>query len=868
MGLHDGHLLWTLHHFVQWIPHPLKPLIISPRRALDLLRQQKGAEDGLGKAFSKSDDRIICVFPSASHWAVLFGQLHVSHLQWTYCDGLPDLAAFEATRLAALISEALVLDWSIEPMHIIRQQDDHTCGSIALLHVGVLLGLFGLPSHQAILDLHGWLLSHPALGLPGIDPWIYGSGPTELQAQLAALLATKGVPSSQAADRAAAALKKLQASAVQSALSQANPWQALKALTTKPGCGFQFVLKTELQAHIDSKAKSKHGAHISVQKKQKDKRPSKPDVPGALLDPETLLLNPAHFVDDEGDQVAQIKLSQVTADARGIAIASLNDTLPYLKERKNISSDALAILITEEIPPQLKATANVTAIRFPVTYLPTQDPLLIHGSLLQLGDHPVTRQSLNDPVKAMDIVETHVLKIQMFRDELSSLWDAIASSPVRQLFTLVPLLRLCTSVSCDHRCGHFHAAVEDSMDQVVHEIWGRRFQSIEGRSTPAPQADIFLVFLRIAAPALPDLVKIVVEGVYLEPRANGLKATDPDYSVIWLPGTDRDAAVHRLKLTTHGLSLVRMKTRFGIRVLSSYEESAFRELRPGDSFLKVAVTKVFKIHPLPHGLQRQQIVKLLSEWNWQARPLQPARGSAEGGSWEIGASVEPPNNVMPAFQRDVLISLVKDKSRDAQPPPALVAPARAQRHLRSQVPPAIPSNSAVTSDPWQAPEQDPWANFHSTQATPASSAKRYDVLAEKLKTDLQASLGQQLGAQLQEAHSSSSSHDHMRLQKLETDMEEIKAHQSTFHTWFKETGTRLASQDEQLGQLQSSVLQNQQDLRSVRAEVHTSAESLHQAMQLSFGTMKSDLSSELTGAMTSQMDRIEAMLSKRQRSES
>ena len=36
-------------------------------------------------------------------------------------------------------------------------------------------------------------------------------------------------------------------------------------------------------------------------------------------------------------------------------------------------------------------------------------------------------------------------------------------------------------MQCDHKCGRYHAAVEDCLDQVVHEIWARRFQTLEGR---------------------------------------------------------------------------------------------------------------------------------------------------------------------------------------------------------------------------------------------------------------------------------------------------------------------------------------------------------------------------------------------------
>jgi hypothetical protein len=100
----------------------------------------------------------------------------------------------------------------------VTQMDDHTCGTVALLHVGALLGLFGLPMHD--------------------NPWIYGSGPSQgdIQASLAAVLATKGIPSSLAADRAAAAIKKLGSTAITQAMNQSNAWQALKTLTTRPGC--------------------------------------------------------------------------------------------------------------------------------------------------------------------------------------------------------------------------------------------------------------------------------------------------------------------------------------------------------------------------------------------------------------------------------------------------------------------------------------------------------------------------------------------------------------------------------------------------------------------------------------------------------
>ena len=142
---------------------------------------------------------------------------------------------------------------------------------------------------------------------------------------------------------------------------------------------------------------------------------------------------------------------------------------------------------------------------------------------------------------------------------------------------------------------------------------------------------------------------------------------------------------------------------------AAHEEQAHKEIRPGTDYIKVNVAKIFRLHPLPHSLQRQQMAKLLGEWEWLAKPLQPARGSAEGGAWEVGSATLPPNNVMTAFNQDVLISLIRDR-KNPEKSPSVVGPIRVQRHLRRD-PPAAPAASSH-QDPWQTnPETDPWNSW-------------------------------------------------------------------------------------------------------------------------------------------------------------
>lgn len=98
------------------------------------------------------------------------------------------------------------------------------------------------------------------------------------------------------------------------------------------------------------------------------------------------------------------------------------------------------------------------------------------------------------------------------------------------------------------------------------------------------------------------------------------------------------------------------------------------------------------------------------------------------------------------------------------------------------------------TDPWQSPQQDPWQSWKgSTGGADANHFERCDALVDKLTTDVQASIQQQGGSHGDDVADAG-------INKLETDMEEIKAHNATFHNWFKETGNRLARQDEQLAE--------------------------------------------------------------------
>ena len=158
----------------------------------------------------------------------------------------------------------------------------------------------------------------------------------------------------------------------------------------------------------------------------------------------------------------------------------------------------------------------------------------------------MSRRDVADPLDEMDVTSTAVLKVQLYRDEVPAEWATVASSPIKQLIALVPKFPRCSNVHCDFKCGMYHLRVEENFDQVIHEIWGRRFQTLEGKATSADQSALFQVFLRVAAPALSELVASIVEGIYMEPRADASRTPDPILRHLWIPGANRDMAHHKL----------------------------------------------------------------------------------------------------------------------------------------------------------------------------------------------------------------------------------------------------------------------------------------------------------------------------------
>ena len=216
---------------------------------------------------------------------------------------------------------------------------------------------------------------------------IFASGITELtpeqQAKLKHLLHEHGVPADKVDERSAFVVQKLGAAAIVAAFVAKNSWAHLKLAANKPGITIRLVTPDELARHIERTAISKYGAGISDHKKKK-KKVDKTSNAQPQLDPAALLLQQGHFNDEDGEPVPQLQYQDLQVEAHGIAIATSQQSLHWLQHNDSISTSALAILLTEELPAEQLEKWGMTKISYPATYKGTGEPVLIFGSLKNL----------------------------------------------------------------------------------------------------------------------------------------------------------------------------------------------------------------------------------------------------------------------------------------------------------------------------------------------------------------------------------------------------------------------------------------------------------------------------------------------------
>ena len=516
----------------------------------------------------------------------------------------------------------------------------------------------------------------------------HGQAKSTLRAKVATLMTVKSfgrfeiywVPDERTEERAVMALEKIGSARLREALSSRNPWPALKSLGSQPKVNFMFVKPDELEQQIRRRAQAK----FKVQPSDRKSKAPRPKIEGCDIDPTQLrLIEDTFVISDDDGRVKQLPMNELAAHKAGIAFGRVSDVMPFLREGKSLSLDGLAVLTTSRVPPTEQGLLLVTNLRYPALYAPTQEPVLLEGSLINLGDLTIVRKQEQDVI-ATESVDTVVLKISVYKDEWQDDWTTFIKSPLKLVFQKHPLFTLCNGQRCGGQCQRYHAPVDVELDSVVMDLWARTWLSLRGRKVSSEEADIFQVLVRVPEQLLIPLQRLSGNGgVYVEPRQTEGRGSDAMTAVVWIPNCTLAEAQHKLRITERALAVARFGSRYGLRVPSKEAEQIHTQLNPEVPFSNFGVTKVFELRPLPHGTQKLGVLNMLKAWKWKARPLQPCKSDAQGMGWLVGAAEDPPNLIMPTDVGDVVISLQKSQG-EGDTSISLTSSAKTQGHLRKQ----------------------------------------------------------------------------------------------------------------------------------------------------------------------------------------
>ena len=782
------------------------------------------------------------------HWIVFHISVEADTTVARFFDGFQAELPADADILAARFARAAgTPNTIVKAEHCVSQTHGSHCGAVALLNLGVILNLWQQADEATAELWHQMLLSKQQR---------QGRGKDEAAiTMLADILHSKGVPADQLQSRAQAAIRKLTLPVVEKALAAKDPWKALKeagSLLSKP---FQFVQYSELQAHIQSRAATKRGADGKVANQKKPKK-----IPPTLsLEVDDMELIPGSFVDPAGDDCPVLTIQELVSDAKGVAIVTQEMAKDLRSDSTNLSVDSLAVVTIGELPAD--TSDRVTAVQWPAVYKLTSEPILVSGSLVQLGDLTVERKK-HESAPEVPQLDTTVLRLSVHKDMCDWDWDELKQGPLKFLVARTPQLQYCDGTDCMKNCSKFHAAVDEAVNTVILDAWSWRWCTNDGKQVKIAIADMFGVYLRVPSSGLDSLLKISGwHGLFFEPRSNVSQGSHPAYKVVWLPkNTSLDEAHKKKRNIDVVLGLARMACKLGLRINVKDESMVLKQLYPDSKQVACKVTLTFEVGPLPFGMTREDIVLLLSAWKWLAKPIRPLRSTQVGKYWQVGSEQPPPAPILPTDQGEVTVTLRSQNSNETEQKKVVFASAKTQARMKG-----VQSNKALSSKAGEAEDSwvsggDPWQNFKPT------SHKSEEVVFTQNQQRPSQEARSRMSQMQQEIHDLKSQLEktgtedvHMTSSSLaqSSELQELRAQTKKHESWFAEQNNRMTSfettlqaQGQQISQLNESM------------QYQSSATS---ALQHQTVEMQTSFKDQLTSSFDAQNARLEALLEKRSR---
>lgn len=626
--------------------------------------------------------------------------------------GLHTLVLVEDSHLSERLLNFTDVVVLVTPKHA---QD--TCGANTIFSLAVSMGY--RPQSLCLLSIHHSL--RQGFENRSAEAVSWGFGPSgQLLKGLANELLKHGIPPEVVENRANDAIKALGSEQVATALGHRQPWRQLKILGNQ--AKFHFVLPTELDAAI---AQNK-GKAVGGKGKGKSK--------GKMLQPAVIDLDPHKLQVLEGtfkshsQPVSQILATQIGPISSGVVLMSVQEAEPYLRSGKQVSQEPLAIAVLRKPGMNLTTALPQTEVTIPCRCTLDQEPVLVDAFLVQIGAGLIEK-TLGTSVVQIDSLEVVTLKIMVYRDELQGDWQEFCQSPIRCLVSLLPMLKKCSHHPCD--CSGWHNPEKLDIRDPILDVWRRQYLRSGCKPCPPEKADIFSVCVRIPQCILePLLASSGNVGAYCEPRTADGKEILAEYTVIWTPKHTLQEMQHLMRTNPAVTGLARLGERRGLRVHATQAKTIHQQVRPDSVFLPQGPKCQYTVGPMPYGVDRQAVGRILSKAGWECRPLQPTTPCpGRGAMWIVQATEEPCQAIIHTTHGEIVIS----KQRQETP-----GPTARQVTVGAATTLALCGAQSLThvaeADPWN--KGDPWGGYKPTgmQSHPTAPTEGILQMEERIQT--------------------------------------------------------------------------------------------------------------------------------------
>ena len=406
--------------------------------------------------------------------------------------------------------------------------------------------------------------------------------------------------------------------------------------------------------------------------------------------PEDIQVPAGVFVQDDGSVVHQIAIQQVGSIGKGLVVCTEEEAHQFLHE-SCLSNQGLAFAV---VNPSIEfVAANSEPERFPASCVSTQEPMLVSAVIVQKGKQGIKRASPSTKPK-IDEVPVKTAKVLVYKDQVDIPWETFQEGPLKYIVNQLRVLAVCRKPGC--KCESWH--VGESQSEPLLDVWNRDFLTTGFKKAKPSEGELFACAIRVRSEVFPDIMKQSGQGgIYIEPRSDDGKMHCNQYHTVWLNKMAYNEAVAACAKAKTPAFLIRVNRRYGLKTPLDHANELHKQFRADVPMMQGTANTTFTVGPLPWGTTRKSLQELFNHWGWQARALQPAGRSADGKGllWNALASSPPGSSVVQMEHGDIIIV-----RKEVQPVSTPDIPAvEASSHTRK----------SLQHVPTKLKPEDPWA---------------------------------------------------------------------------------------------------------------------------------------------------------------